>query len=313
MRQRLADSIEYIRHRVERRFDHPDDELTGALKRIRGGRVSPMLFATYCDLVLALNAGDETLARARLGALASASPTPPGIKVVEFGKGEELEWLLVGRLLDTDKSAPLNLQPPRKGAARRCKDRIGRALTLLDRARPRLAGEIRALLQMIIVARADVTVTGADFGGASSFMLWGAIALNEQAVDTDLDMVVSLVHESGHNYLFGMSADAPLVISEGDEKFSSPLRSDPRPLDGIFHATYVVARMHYALVGLLRLDSLAERDRHQAMEQIDILEQHFATGISTIERHATLSALGAAVLDSARRHMARHARSRRLP
>jgi hypothetical protein len=50
-------------------------------------------------------------------------------------------------------------------------------------------------------------------------------------------MVQMLAHESSHNLLFGFSADESLVENSPEELFPSPLRMDPRPMDGICHAT----------------------------------------------------------------------------
>jgi hypothetical protein len=43
----------------------------------------------------------------------------------------------------------------------------------------------------------------------------------------------------------------PLVENEVEELYPSPLRSDPRPIDGVVYATYVTARMDYAVTSLL--------------------------------------------------------------
>ena len=77
-----------------------------------------------------------------------------------------------------------------------------------------------------------------------------------------------------------------------DELYHSPLRSDPRPLDGIFHATYVSARTHYAHRKLLESGvlSAAEED---AVEQALIASQAaFRDGLRTLEEHASLTGLG---------------------
>ena len=46
--------------------------------------------------------------------------------------------------------------------------------------------------------------------------------------------------------------------------FSSPLRTDPRPMDGVVHATYVVARMHQTISRLLDAGVLSETDQAAA-------------------------------------------------
>ncbi len=63
--------------------------------------------------------------------------------------------------------------------------------------------------------------------------------------------MAALLHETAHQLLFGLSLDQPVVENDVEERYASPLRPDPRPMDGIFHATFVCARMRY---GYVRLD-----------------------------------------------------------
>jgi HEXXH motif-containing protein len=51
--------------------------------------------------------------------------------------------------------------------------------------------------------------------------------------------------------LFALSADGPLVENDDKARYCSPLRADPRPMDGIVYAAYVTARMHRAVAQLL--------------------------------------------------------------
>ncbi len=116
---------------------------------------------------------------------------------------------------------------------------------------PALAAEIRTLLREIVLAAGSEDPKAMTFDGASAFMLWGAIIINANRRDGAVGMVQMLAHESAHNLLFGFSADGPLVENSAEELYSSPLRVDPRPMDGIYHATFVTARMHRAIKQLL--------------------------------------------------------------
>jgi HEXXH motif-containing protein len=60
--------------------------------------------------------------------------------------------------------------------------------------------------------------------------------------------------------LFGFGMGKPLVENHEHERYTSPLRGDPRPMDGVVHATYVVARMHYAVTRMLDSGLLTEEE-----------------------------------------------------
>src|SRR6185437_8666871 len=106
------------------------------------------------------------------------------------------------------------------------------------------------------------------FDGASSFMLWGAIILNADRGDGPIGMAQMLAHESAHNLLFGFSADEALVENGPDELFSSPLRKDPRPMDGIYHATFVTARMYRVVYQLLHSGILDDAAKEKAQKDL---------------------------------------------
>ena len=88
-------------------------------------------------------------------------------------------------------------------------------------------------------------------GGASSFSLWGALALNSEAHPDWWQYIPRLIHEYSHNLLFGIARNEPLVFNDPEERYESPLRQDLRPMDGIYHALFVSAREALAMRAIL--------------------------------------------------------------
>ena len=77
-----------------------------------------------------------------------------------------------------------------------------------------------------------------------------------------LSLLETLAHEAAHSLLFGIQISGPLVLNPDDARFASPLRVDLRPMDGVYHATFVSARMHFAMQELLASGLLkGEADR----------------------------------------------------
>ena len=116
---------------------------------------------------------------------------------------------------------------------------------VLERVAPEIGAEIRSLLTEIVFV-SGVPNKSLRFGGATSFFCWGALFLNADTHRALVKMIDGLTHESAHGYL-SRSLSVTLSSTIRTTNYTaSPLRRDPRPLDGIFHATYVSARMHYA-------------------------------------------------------------------
>jgi HEXXH motif-containing protein len=131
-------------------------------------------------------------------------------------------------------------------------------------------------------------------------MVWGATFMNADAHRTTPDMVHFLVHEITHSLLFGLSCGDPLVLNSPTESYPAPLRTDRRPMDGIYHATLVCARLaefDRAWLGSGRMTRGASDSVKRAAD--DSLER-FRRGVSVIDEHGKLSERGRILLDRSR-------------
>jgi HEXXH motif-containing protein len=303
MRQRLGDSLRYIAQAVEGRIEVSPQQLAAFLARLERAAVSPMAFGAYCDLVLAVDADDLQSAGRHLGEVLAAANHPGGPQVIDLrDPATDAMSDRYARLVDTDPGMPFRIYPPPAAVAEAARVQIAAAFQLMDAGHPELAAEIRALLREIVLAVGPEDPRAVDFDGASSFMLWGGIVLNARSYPTTLDMVQALAHESGHNLLFGLCTDGPLVENDDRELYASPLRQDPRPMDGLVHATYVSARMHQAVTQLIR-SGVLDRDQAAAAETAAANNQRaFSAGMKIIEQHGKLTALGADVMAGALEH-----------
>src|SRR5690606_31521721 len=138
------------------------------------------------------------------------------------------------------------------------------------------------------------------FDGGSCYMLWGALFLNVDLERSPVALLEVLAHESAHMLLYAFAADEPLVLNEDDERYPSPLRVDQRPMDGIYHATYVSARMHWAMGRLLDTDLLDPVGRQEAQAAHAADARNFAAGDTVVRAHGRLTATGEALMSEAR-------------
>ncbi len=303
MRQRLDDSLRYIASQAEGALIIPPS-FGGFLDRLARGPVTPSVFAAYADLVLALDADDLDAASRLFTELADAADPSATLEIAGMvDPREDRRSDRYRRYVDTDAANPYTIMPPSPDLAARFAENITAAFALLDRGNVALAAEIRALLREIVLIDAPETDTF-RLEGASSFMLWGGIVLNAGSNRGTLDLAQSLAHESAHLLLFGLCADGSLDENDVVERFDSPLRADPRPMDGIIHATFVIARMHQAVTRLVSSGVLDTAQRDEAAAALDAHGAAFARGIATIDRHARLTDRGAKVLAGARHYMA---------
>ena len=299
MRNRLADSLDYVLRNVGDDLAIAANDARDLIARIRSNHQSPHLFGAYYDLVFALESDDLESARGFAAELLARSPLV-GTHISRIDERSRAEEERYRRLFLSE----LHVELPDPELMADCRRRFDEAFALLDAGFPEMAEEIRALLREIVVAAGPEDPKALTFDGASCYMLWGAILLNARGQKTVLDTAQALAHESGHNLLFGFSVDGPLVENQDDELFSSPLRKDPRPMDGVFHATYVVARMHQTLTRLLNSGVLSADQVTAAESDLAAHKQNFAIGDAVVREGGRLTEVGRDVIEAAREYMA---------
>lgn len=184
--------------------------------------------------------------------------------------------------------------------------RLRQADGWLARAAPDLHGETHAIVRDIVLARPDGTQM-LEFGGASSFALWGAVTINVETHDCWPRYYRTLVHEAAHNLLFGLAREEPLVEDGPNARYLSPLRGQPRPTDGIYHAAFVSARECLAFDSLLCLhedgDCLDPIDAAMLEYLVERSVIAFWDCIEVLRGPAVLTRLGDAILAECETYM----------
>lgn len=300
MRQRLADSLDYVGEQVGEPLGIDPQAIARFVASIRNQPQSPHAFGAYFELVLALENDDLETARYLFDELFRRSPAV-NLTIAPIGNRPEAERDRYRRMFLDDPALAADPDPQLWSA---CRARIDAAFELLEAGFPEMAGEIRELLREIVVAAGPEDPKALTFDGASHYMLWGAVLLNARGQKTALDTAQALAHESGHNLLFGHCASGPLIDNADDELFASPLRTDPRPMDGIVHATYVIARMHQTLTRLLDAGVLDDAQATAARADLANHERNFVAGDRVIREGGRLTDVGREVLAGARGYMA---------
>ena len=268
------------------------------LSEIRAHRQPPSVFASYFELVFALKAKRHEEAAhlwRRIAAKVGDTPSLDVAPLTAEALGEDAPRFV--RLLNAGENGAI-YGPPDVAQWPRFQVGIPEALSLLDQANPALAAEVRALI-VLVIGSAPLT-REVSFGGVTSLTLWGAVTLNTEVHRTPLEIADGLVHEGAHTLLFGYAVDERLVRNPDSERFSSPLRSDPRPMDGVFHATFVCARLHLFYRGLLRRRAEGDRvgDPRAIEKKVADLASRFDDGARLIADKASLTPLGEKVLRS---------------
>lgn len=111
------------------------------------------------------------------------------------------------------------------------------AARLMREVAPQVAEEIATVTEYV------VPLGGDHFVGGSDIYLYGASFLRLEPGWTPLCFADHLVHEAAHQLMHAEHELRPLLLNRDYVGAPSPIRTDPRPLYGTFHATFVFARL----------------------------------------------------------------------
>lgn len=185
-----------------------------------------------------------------------------------------------------------------KDAEPEIKRKISAALCLIQVKAPHASSALFPITAEI-VATVGVPRNGMDFDGCSSIERYGSILLNMRRKRTRLVLAETIIHESAHSLLFALSCNDHRVLNSASETYRSPLRIDPRPLDGIYHAVFVIARMYSFLAEIALNPATSSRMRAEACKLLPVRHRNFQDGLSVLVAHARLTPIGRELLDDA--------------
>jgi HEXXH motif-containing protein len=304
MRSRLADSLEYIFGEAHSHVSVSRERMEAFLLQLRSKPVSPLAFSFYCDIVLAIEEDNMEVASALFETLTSLPAHPGGPVIVPLGDtARDPLAERTARFMNADPETPHEAFAPPAEVTTACRARVGEAMALMEAGDPALAAEHRILIREITLAAGKTGPGVQTFDAASSFMLWGGIIFNANRIDDAFGMLQSLAHETAHNLLFAFCVDEPVLENGFEGRYDSPLRKDPRPLEGIYHSVFVLARMHRAAKHLVDSGVLSGPMREKALAVMANQARLFAGGMDTVRKHGKMTATGEAVIRGACAYM----------
>jgi HEXXH motif-containing protein len=258
-------------------------------------RLAPFLYAIHQDLRAALVSQDRKAVLIQLDYLVLAVQAneqhSENLQIRPFDDILPVDQVMAQTIVESDEAGQLLERPPRALDPAIVGPAISdtrAALACLADADPELFGETSELVSDIVLA---------DDGpqGMTTLRCFGQIQIRRPPDQGSSEAVTylteNIAHETSHLALFAMMNVDPMLHNAHVGTYTSPLRSDPRPLYGIFHATFVLARLT-RLYGLL-----ARQGSAGAPAQRDEQRRRFRDGYQTLIRHADFTDAGRRVLE----------------
>lgn len=303
MQKGLRDSLVHIRDEARGAKVFDETLLDRVINGIDNAQAyPPAAFGWYYELVFAILGEDHASVKQAAEWLSKMQPAEPGFQLYRIDDEDiaDCRDMYIRRMGDTGGT---NFLAPRDGDSENFADRLNNGLDLIKHVTPDLHGEIQALVRQIIMASGNDD-DKMHFDGASVYQLWGALFLNPKYGQSPLIVAETLAHETAHSLLFGFTFDEPLVFNHDDELYPSPLRVDQRPMDGIYHATFVSARMHWTMRKISQNTGFDSATRDEAARAAKADEKNFGAGYKVVTENGRLSDTGRALMSTAYEYMA---------
>lgn len=206
-------------------------------------------------------------------------------------------YLLQAAFAD-DVGVTTTLVGPSAESVSRSEALMAEALAVLERTAPDWSAELALLSRQVLLAK-PASPTDRAFGGAAVFDAFGAVLMNPDGWHDPSTVLMALIHEASHQHMFLFHLDDPVLKNDAAAVFASPLRAEPRPMEGVFHALWVSARMTVAADAVLKSPHRPTWASALRSHQVAAL-QSFRDCEKTVAEHADLTALGAKLFQDAR-------------
>lgn len=152
------------------------------------------------------------------------------------------------------------------------------ALAILKEHNPAFFLEIERFITNIVMFEGRTII------GFTDFHNHGAIFIKYDMVKNNpLFLAEEIVHESSHTVLNTIMVTDVLIKNSKKERYKTPLRQDERPMFGLFHQLYVLAKLNYFY------ESVKDNNHKYRHQQI---KEKLAQALETVKNYAQFSELG---------------------
>lgn len=177
--------------------------------------------------------------------------------------------------------------------AAKMKSSIQHGLKILEEKFPDFFSEFQELVSEILLLKAQGLIQG------SSSDLFGMIYKSYLSPwEKITDVLEFIIHEQSHLYVYSLNKDDPLVLNSTGVHHS-PIRKEIRPIMGIYHAVFILARVIYVLKKACTLKIIPENENDYCQKFIKEYNTYLTEGLDTLNTHAQMTPLGKKLIDSA--------------
>jgi hypothetical protein len=178
----------------------------------------------------------------------------------------------------------------------KAKQRLEQGIKYLRNSCPKFLGNVQALVHNIFFVGSDCTQKHCAFS-LTSAVTQGMVFINGEYNPGWVFLLDKYVHEAAHTYLFLLNQEELLVLNDPKELYPSPLRQDARPMEGVYHALFVLMCLLYAFSKIMAKQALTESDKAEIITLMRMYSDGLERSYTTVMRQGKLTPIARFLLE----------------
>ena len=163
---------------------------------------------------------------------------------------------------------------------------IDKALHTIRTVDGELFKEVNEIVDEFYVFKIKGSLIKETVFSGSSFYKLGTVLINEEIFkQDDLFIVDKIIHESAHQILLSIMIQDEIILNPDSERYPSPIRKEPRTMNGVYHAAFVLYRLSAFFKKMVDVNSAASS---HLLKNITLFDDCYGV----IKKHAILTDAG---------------------
>jgi hypothetical protein len=176
------------------------------------------------------------------------------------------------------------------------KQRLEQGMEYLWNSCPKMLGNIQKLVHQIFFVGSDCPQKHCAFS-LTSAVTQGMVFINGEYNPSWVFLLDKYVHEAAHTYLFLINQEELLVLNDPKELYPSPLRQDTRPMEGVYHALFVLMSLLHVFSRIMENQELMQSDSKEIIKLMKMCSAGLGKSYTTVMHQGKLTPIARFLLE----------------
>lgn len=178
----------------------------------------------------------------------------------------------------------------------KAKQRLEQGVKYLQHNCPKALVSVQELVHQIFFVGSDCPENHYTLA-LTGVVTQGMVFINAEKNTDWVSLLDKYVHEAAPAYLFLINQEELLVLNDPKRLYPSPVRHDMRPMEGVYHAVFVLMRLLYTFSMILEDSSLVESDKKDIVSLIKTYSDSLEKGYDTVMEQGELTQVARILLE----------------